>query len=138
MKQLLVALIAGMLFGLGLAISEMINPVRVIGFLNVFGGWDLTLVAVMGGALLVTVPFFPLIQRRGKPLLSPAFALPTKTQLDLPLITGAVMFGIGWGIGGLCPGPAIAGLASGKFELLYFIAAMAAGHWIVNVLERRS
>ncbi len=122
----------GMLFGLGLSISEMINPARVIGFLDVTGRWDATLVLVMAGALAVTVTMFPLISGRPFSLLGQKFALPVKTQLDLPLVLGAAIFGIGWGLGGLCPGPALAGLASGSLEIVLFVAAMVAGQWLAG------
>ena len=134
--QIVIALLAGVLFGVGLTVSEMINPVRVLGFLDVFGQWDMTLGAVMLGALVVTVPVFPAILRSRKPLLSPMFNLPTRTNIDASLVLGAAIFGVGWGIAGLCPGPAIAGLASGKIEIFYFVAAMVLGQWLVHWLER--
>ena len=113
MTSIASAFFIGTLFGFGLAVSEMINPARVIGFLDVTGHWDATLLFVMGGALAVTVPGFPLILRRARPLLAEFFALPTKTKLDGSLIVGALIFGVGWGIAGFCPGPALAALASG-------------------------
>ena len=94
MKTILAALACGIVFGLGLSISEMINPARVIGFLDVAGEWDLTLMLVMGGALVVTLIGFPLITRRPKPVLAERFVLPTKTKIDSPLLSGGILFGI--------------------------------------------
>jgi len=136
MKAAIAALICGILFGLGLSISEMINPARVIGFLDLAGDWDLTLMLVMGSALIVTVVGFPLITRKAHPLLADKFSLPTKTKLDMPLISGAVLFGIGWGLAGLCPGPALAGMASLEPGIFLFVAAMIAGQYIGIRLEQ--
>jgi uncharacterized protein len=97
MKAIISSFLIGSIFGFGLAISEMINPTRVIGFLDVTGQWDPTLLAVMGGALLITASLFPLILRRNRALLGERLVLPTKTKMDTPLILGAVIFGIGWG-----------------------------------------
>jgi uncharacterized membrane protein YedE/YeeE len=130
--QLITALLIGTLFGLGLSISEMINPARVIGFLDIAGRWDPTLMFVMGGALAVTLPGYALILRRGRPLLDSHFFLPTKQALDRPLILGAVIFGIGWGLGGICPGPALAALASGSPGIVIFVVAMIAGQWLAG------
>ncbi|MCB1648567.1 MAG: YeeE/YedE family protein [Pseudomonadales bacterium] len=136
MKTSLAALLSGIVFGLGLAISEMINPARVIGFLDISGQWDLTLMLVMGSALAFTLIGFPLITRKAHPILAEKFTLPTKKTLDLPLISGAVLFGIGWGLAGLCPGPAIAGLASLNPGIFLFVAAMIAGQFIGLQLEK--
>jgi uncharacterized membrane protein YedE/YeeE len=133
--QLLIALISGTVFGLGLSISEMINPARVIGLLDVAGHWDPTLLLVMGGALAVTVPLYPLILRRREPLLDQKFFLPTKQKIDTPLILGAAIFGIGWGLGGFCPGPALAALATGSASVLLFVLAMTAGQLIAGCLQ---
>ncbi len=127
MKTPLAALLSGIIFGLGLAISEMINPARVIGFLDITGQWDFTLMLVMGSALSFTLIGFPLITRKAHPILAEKFTLPTKTTLDMPLLGGAVLFGIGWGLAGLCPGPAIAGLASADPSIFLFVAAMVVG-----------
>jgi uncharacterized membrane protein YedE/YeeE len=122
----------GIIFGLGLAVSEMINPARVIGFLDVAGRWDPTLMFVMGGALAVTLPAFAFILRRARPLLDGEFFMPTKRDIDRPLIVGAALFGIGWGLGGFCPGPALAGLASGAPGVMLFVVAMVAGQWLAS------
>lgn len=137
MKTTFAALISGIVFGLGLAISEMINPARVIGFLDVAGQWDLTLALVMGSALIFTIIGFPLITRKAHPLLAEKFTLPTKKTLDTPLVTGAVLFGIGWGLAGLCPGPAIAGLASLNPDIFLFVAAMIAGQFLGLFAEKK-
>ncbi|HLN85596.1 MAG TPA: DUF6691 family protein, partial [Candidatus Limnocylindrales bacterium] len=118
---------SGIIFGLGLAISEMINPARVIGFLDIAGRWDPTLMFVMGGALAITLPAFALIFRRRRPLLDGQFFLPTRRDIDRPLLLGAALFGIGWGLGGFCPGPALAALASGSPGVFIFVLAMIIG-----------
>jgi uncharacterized protein len=125
--RLFVALLAGALFGLGLAISGMVNPAKVVGFLDVAGGWDPTLAFVMGGALLVTVPAFRLILNRPRPILADGFALPSKSTLDGRLLGGAALFGVGWGLSGFCPGPALAALVTGLTPVFAFVAAMIAG-----------
>lgn len=138
MAAIVSALIIGALFGFGLAVSEMIDPARVIGFLDVAGRWDPTLLFVMGGALAVTLPAFPLILRRARPLFGDFFALPTNTRLDGSLIAGAMIFGIGWGIAGFCPGPALAALASGSPSVALFVVAMIAGQWLAALREKHS
>ena len=110
MLRMLVALFSGTLFGLGLTVSGMVNPQKVIGFLDVAGDWDPTLAVVMGGALLVAIPAFRLIFKRSHPVLEDEFELPTKKELDASLLGGAALFGIGWGLSGFCPG---AGLGAG-------------------------
>ena len=127
MPRTFVALFAGMLFGLGLAVSGMMNPAKVVGFLDVAGEWDPTLAFVMGGALLVTVPAFRLILNRPRPILADGFALPTKSALDGRLLGGAALFGVGWGLSGFCPGPAVAAVTTGLAPVFAFVAAMMAG-----------
>jgi uncharacterized protein len=136
MKAIISSFLIGSIFGFGLAISEMINPTRVIGFLDVTGQWDPTLLAVMGGALLITASLFPVILRRNRALLGERLVLPTKTKMDTPLILGAVIFGIGWGLAGLCPGPALAGLASASPSLAGFVIAMIGGQWLMWMWEK--
>ena len=136
MKASISSFLIGSIFGFGLAISEMINPARVIGFLDVTGPWDPTLVAVMGGALLVAAGLFPLVLRRNRAFLGDRLVLPTKTEIDTPLIVGAVIFGIGWGLAGLCPGPALAGLASASPSVAGFVIAMIGGQWLVSKWEK--
>lgn len=121
------ALLSGVIFGLGLAVSGMMNPAKVTGFLDVAGNWDPTLAFVMGGALLVTIPAFRLILVRSRPVLDKSFSLPAKTGLDGRLISGAALFGVGWGMVGFCPGPAVAALATGLTPVLVFTVAMITG-----------
>lgn len=123
---------SGMLFGLGLAVSNMINPQRVLAFLDVFGVWDPTLAFVMGGALAVTLPGFYFVLKRHKPLFSDAFSLPTAIHIDRSLLAGAVLFGLGWGLSGLCPGPAIAALVSLDPNILLFCAVMLLSWWATD------
>jgi uncharacterized membrane protein YedE/YeeE len=135
MKTVAAALVCGLIFGLGLCVSEMVNPARVVGFLDVFGRWDATLAFVMGGALAITALAFPLVMRRARPVLVGHFSLPTKKSVDTPLIAGSVLFGIGWGLAGLCPGPAITALASLSPSVVMFVIAMVAGQWVVSWFE---
>jgi uncharacterized protein len=123
----LAAFSCGLVFGLGLAVSGMMNPAKVIGFLDIAGDWDPTLVFVMGGALLVTVPSYHVILGRRRPVLTSGFSLPTKTRLDAPLILGSALFGVGWGLVGFCPGPAVAAIGTGLPAVLGFLTAMLAG-----------
>ena len=130
MLRVFTCLVIGVVFGLGLTLSEMINPVRVIGFLDITGRWDPTLAFVMAGALAVTLPLFRFILRRPWPVLDRQFYLPAKSEIDRPLIIGAAIFGIGWGLAGFCPGPALAGLASANPGVFLFVGAMIAGQWL--------
>ena len=127
MLKMLINLFAGTLFGLGLSISGLVNPAKIIGFLDFAGDWDPTLALVFGGALLVTIPAFRLILRRPRPVLADEFDLPTKKDVDSRLLAGAAIFGIGWGLAGLCPGPAVTALASGLLPVFAFVAAMVGG-----------
>jgi len=127
MLRILVNLFAGALFGLGLAVSGMVDPAKVIGFLDVVGDWDPTLAFVMGGALLVTIPAFRLIFKRPSPVLAEDFELPTKKELDARLLGGSALFGVGWGLSGFCPGPAVTALATGLTPVFAFVVAMIAG-----------
>src|SRR3712207_3592490 len=120
MLKMVVNLFAGALFGLGLIISGLVDPAKIIGFLDFAGDWDPTLAFVMGGALLVTIPAFRLVLRRSRPVLADEFDLPTKKDVDSRLLAGSVLFGIGWGLGGFCPGPAVAALASGLAPVFAF------------------
>lgn len=125
---MIVAVFAGMLFGVGLAVSGMVNPAKVVGFLDVAGEeWDPTLIFVMGGALLVTTPTFRMILRRPRPILADGFALPTKSALDGRLLGGAALFGVGWGLSGFCPGPALAAMVTGFLPVFAFVGAMVGG-----------
>ena len=117
----------GLQFGLGLGISEMVNPARVLGFLNVLGPWDPTLAFVMLGALSVAVPGFQYARLMHKPFLAISFQVPTKKDLDGKLITGAAVFGLGWGLAGICPGPSLVALNTGQVNVGIFVVAMLAG-----------
>ncbi len=136
MSAFLAALITGVVFGLGLCVSEMVNPARVVGFLDVLGSWDATLLWVMVSAVAVTGIGFPLVMKRKRPVLTDRFLLPEKKEIDRRLIAGSVIFGIGWGLAGLCPGPAVAALASLSPSVLLFVVAMAGGQWIASILVR--
>jgi len=144
--QVLVALLAGLLFGAGLTVSQMINPAKVLAFLD-FGGiadgtWDPSLALVMVGALVVTYTGYAFAFRRRRPVCTAGFSLPTNRQIDRRLLAGAVLFGAGWGLVGYCPGPAIAGLGLGATKTIIFVAAMVVGmgayHLIVERRSRRS
>lgn len=126
-KYDLAAGLSGVLFGLGLAIARMTDPQKVLNFLDVTGTWDPSLAFVMGGALLVTIPAFAFILRRPRPLLADAFRLPPHDRPDGALLVGAALFGVGWGLSGLCPGPAITTLGSFSGASALVFAAMAAG-----------
>lgn len=130
MKQIF-ALLAGLLFGLGLIVSGMSDPAKVLNFLDIFGTWDPSLAFVMGGAIAVTAPGFALLfRRRDTPLFDSKFRLPTSTDLDPRLLTGAVIFGTGWGLGGFCPGPALTALPIAATGTLIFVPFMLAGMWL--------
>lgn len=127
MKQLLVALLAGALFGAGLAFSGMADPARVQGFLDLFGHWDPTLAFVMGGAMIPMAVAWIIQRRLDKPFADAHFSLPGTSLIDRKLVIGAVLFGTGWGISGLCPGPGLADLAINPLPALAFVIALLAG-----------
>jgi uncharacterized membrane protein YedE/YeeE len=127
MKEKLIALFSGLLFGLGLGLSQMINRDRVLGFLDVAGAWDSTLLFVLGGAVTVTLIAFRFVLRRPQPIFAEKFNLPTKKDLDKPLVIGAAIFGIGWGICGYCPGPGITALVLGNGNPILFLVSLIAG-----------
>ena len=134
------AFLCGLVFGLGLLVSQMVNPAKVLGFLDVFGAWDPSLALVMAGAVPVTAMGFALARRWRRPLLAPAFRLPEAAVVDRSLVAGAVLFGIGWGLVGYCPGPAIVALGMGQRPALLFAVAMLAGmglYELVLVVRRR-
>ena len=134
------ALLAGTVFGLGLAVSQMINPAKVLAFLDLLGRWDPSLALVMAGAVGVAFAGFRLASRRSKPVLGEKFDLPRAMAIDGRLGLGAALFGIGWGLVGFCPGPALASLAYGRKESVVFVVAMFAGMWLHRVIDsaRRS
>lgn len=126
-KSPVIALAAGVLFGIGLYVSQMVDPAKVLSFLDVAGDWDPSLAFVMGGALAVTALGNVLARRRTAPLAAPQFQWPTDRRVDARLVGGAALFGAGWGLVGFCPGPALAALAFGSWHVLLFVAAMALG-----------
>ncbi len=132
---LIFAIISGALFGLGLAVSQMMDPAKVLSFLDVAGAWDPSLILVMGGAVGVTMPGFWLILKRPGPFFGSQFHVPEAIHLDAKLLIGAGLFGIGWGISGLCPGPAFAGLATGNALIIGFVVTMLAGYRLASVLD---
>jgi len=137
MKIILASLLTGVLFGVGLALSQMTNPDKVIAFLDLAGNWDPSLFFVMLGALTVTMICFRLILRRSQPVLGQKFYLPMKKDIDKPLLFGATIFGIGWGIAGYCPGPVIAGLGLGNPEAVTMVLAIYAGFMACRFMFER-
>ena len=138
MKRAIVAFVCGLVFGAGLIISQMINPAKVIGFLDVTGKWDPSLALVMAGAVAVFGVLYRLALRQGTPLLAPQFTLPEKDSVDAPLMVGALVFGVGWGLGGFCPGPAIVSAAFGDARVWVFVAAIIAGMLLYRIGLRRT
>jgi uncharacterized membrane protein YedE/YeeE len=124
------SLTSGFIFGFGLAVSSMINPAKIVGFLDITGDWDPSLAFVMGGAVFVTALTFRLILKRPKPIFTDIFELPSKVSLDGKLITGAAIFGIGWAMSGLCPGPAISSIGFLDEKLLIFVCTLLIGSFI--------
>lgn len=134
MKTSLAALAAGLLFGAGLAISDMVNPARVLAFLDIAGAWDPTLAFVMAGAVLASAIGYAVSRRRRAPLFGARFFIPENRLLDRQLIGGAALFGIGWGLVGYCPGPAVAGLVFGMWQPWLFVVAMLAGMMLHRIV----
>ena len=127
MRHSLPGLLAGLIFGAGLALSDMVNPARVQAFLDVAGDWDPTLAFVMGAALVPSAIAYLIHRRMYRPLLEPRFSIPESRLLDRTLLLGAALFGVGWGLVGLCPGPAFAGLVLGAWQPWLFVFAMLGG-----------
>lgn len=138
MASLLAALFSGALLGAGLVLSDMINPARVLAFLDVAGAWDATLVFVMGGAVLAASVGYIAARRMHQPLLASTFAIPRARTLDARLVLGSALFGIGWGLVGVCPGPAVAALAFGLWQAWVFVLAMLAGMLLHRSLMNRA
>lgn len=132
--KIFVALVAGVLFGLGLTLGGMTQPGVVLGFLDVFGAWNPRLIFVMGAAVLTTAVGYRWAMGRSRPLLDSAFHVPDAQHLDRRLLAGAALFGIGWGVAGYCPGPALASLSAATPSLFLLVVAMAAGWWIASKL----
>ncbi len=129
---------AGALFAVGLVVGGMTDPGKVVGFLDFAGRWDPSLMFVMGGAVMVHFVLFRLVLKRPTPVFDAKFHLPTRRDVDLRLVLGAALFGIGWGLGGYCPGPGLVSIASGGVAPVLFVAAMAAGMWLQRSLDKSS
>ena len=129
------SILSGVIFGAGLTISDMVNPARILNFLDVAGNLDPTLIFVMAGAVAVTTFGYNLVFRHSSPLFGDKFNLPTQRQIDLPLVGGAALFGVGWGLAGICPGPALADLAILQPKVLLFVSAMLIGMIVTSVLR---
>lgn len=136
MIKAIAPLLAGVIFGFGLTLSQMSNPNAVLGFLDLFGDWDPRLLFVMTGGLAVTLATFTLVLKRNKPYFAKSFSLSTKQLIDRKLIVGSIIFGIGWGLSGYCPGPAIAGISINPQESIVFIIAMAIGIKLQSLIVR--
>ena len=128
----LVSLFCGIIFGIGLVISQMINPAKVLGFLNLFGEWDPSLAFVMIGALIISSPLFHLFKNKEKPIFSSSFSISNKKEIDKKLIFGSILFGAGWGLVGLCPGPAITSIALLNTSSAIFVVSMFIGFYIAS------
>ena len=131
----IVSLFCGIVFGIGLVISEMINPAKVLGFLNLFDQWDPSLAFVMVGSLIVSTPLYHLFKNKDKPLFNSNFSISTNKEIDKKLIVGSVVFGAGWGLVGLCPGPAISSIALLNISSTIFVISMFAGFYIASKLR---
>lgn len=134
---LITAFLSGLVFGLGLIVSGMANPAKVIGFLDLAGAWDPSLALVMAGAIAVGLFAFRVAHQRMETMLGVALKLPTSVHIDKRLVAGSVLFGIGWGVGGFCPGPGIVAAGAGEAKALIFVAAMVAGMLVFEWLEKR-
>jgi hypothetical protein len=130
------AFVTGLIFGLGLVISGMANPAKVLNFLDVSGTWDPSLAFVMGGAVIVTFLGYRLAWKRAEPLFASRFEVPTRTDVDPRIISGAALFGIGWGLGGYCPGPALTAVSLAAPGTFAFLAAMIGGMWLARAVPQ--
>ncbi|AIZ32504.1 DUF6691 family protein [Pseudomonas parafulva] len=133
----LTALLAGLIFGFGLLLAGMANPAKVLAFLDVTGTWDPSLALVMAGAIVVAAIPLNWARKRTHSLLDVPIQLPSKRALDARLVGGSLLFGVGWGLAGLCPGPAVVLLATGRWQVLLFVTAMLIGMWVFAQLEKR-
>jgi uncharacterized membrane protein YedE/YeeE len=134
------AFVAGVVFGLGLLVSQMVDPAKILGFLDVFGAWDASLALVMAAAIPIAAAGFAVARRWRRPLFAPAFRLPVPCAVDSSLVAGAILFGIGWGLVGYCPGPALVALGMGQRPALVMVAAMLVGmglYDMVRAMRRR-
>jgi len=131
------SLLAGLVFGLGLIVSGMANPAKVLGFLDLGGNWDPSLAFVMAGAIAVGAVAFTVANRRSRSILGAEMRLPSARHIDRRLVLGSMLFGIGWGVAGFCPGPALVSLGMGEVKALVFVAAMLVGMGVFELFERR-
>jgi len=138
MQHRIAEFFVGLLFGLGLIVAGMTDPAKVLGFLDLAGMWDPSLVFVMGGGILVGLGAFAMAKKRSTNFLGGAMLLPTSTDIDKRLIGGGLLFGAGWGLAGFCPGPAIVSLGAGQPKAAVFVAAMLAGMAVFEIVERRT
>ena len=134
--NIIVSLFCGIIFGIGLVISEMINPAKVLGFLNIFDEWDPSLAFVMIGALVISTPFFHLFKKKDKPIFATNFLISNATDIDKKLIIGSILFGAGWGLIGLCPGPAISSLALLNISSIAFVFWMSMGFYVASKFNK--
>lgn len=137
MSLLFTAFLSALIFGIGLSVSGMTLPAKVLGFLDITGNWDPSLLAVMGGAILVHAISYRFITKRSSPVLDAKFQIPTRRDLDWKLILGSVIFGAGWGLGGFCPGPAIVGFVTGQQSVVIFVLSMIGGIYLHKFFDRK-
>lgn len=133
--RLFTSYLIGLIFGIGISLSGMANPAKVLNFFDIAGTWDPSLAFVMGGALIVTALGYRFVLKRPAPLMATRFQLPTRRDLDLPLLGGSAIFGIGWGIAGFCPGGALPAIGTGRSEVFTFVAALLAGIFVAKLLK---
>jgi uncharacterized protein len=138
MQHRIIEFLVGLLFGLGLILSGMTDPGKVIGFLDIVGVWDPSLALVMAGAIAVGVFAFALAKKRTSNFLGGGLHLPKSNQIDKPLVIGAILFGAGWGLAGFCPGPGLVSMASGQIKGVWFVFCMVAGMYLFEILNRRA
>ncbi len=136
-KESVVALVVGLVFGLGLVISGMTQPHKVVGFLDLFGNWDPSLIFVMGGAVAVHFVTYRIVRKRNSPIVMPKWQVPTKTEITKSLMVGAVLFGMGWGLAGFCPGPAITAVASFQVGPILFLVSMLLGMFLFKLIDKK-
>ncbi len=137
-SRVVISLALGLLFGFGLILSGMVNPAKVLGFLDIFGHWDPSLAFVMGGGIAVGLVGFFFAGKQTKAILGEEMRLPTRRDIDRRLVIGGVLFGAGWGIAGFCPGPALVALGSGAWQAAVFVAAMVAGMVVFGIWEKKA
>lgn len=137
MKNAIAAFVVGFIFAIGLGISGMTQPQKVIGFMDLFGSWDPSLVFVMGGAVIVHFVTYKLIRKRNTPLLAATWQVPTKTEITPALVIGSILFGIGWGLGGFCPGPAVTSLMSFESRPVIFVVSMLVGMILFKMVDKK-